>query len=70
MSRDDLIYAILLLLGIAFGHYYKRIGEVAVKKSIGTFFGVAIILFTSGAQSLHLLFNFLVCYGIMKFIKS
>lgn len=70
MSRDDIIYAILLLLGIGFGHYYKRIKDGSTKKLTGTAFGLAIILFTSGIESFHLFFTFLSCFAIIKLFEA
>lgn len=70
MSRDDLIYGFLLLLGIAFGHFYRKINDVSIKKAAGTIFGLAIVLFTSKLHSLHVFLTFLLCCAIIKFYRS
>lgn len=70
MSRDDIIYAILLLLGISFGHFYRKIRDVNVKQVTGTAFGVALLLFTSKAHAFHVFFSFLVSCVIIKQYKS
>jgi hypothetical protein len=66
LSHDDVIYAILLLIGIAFGHFYREIRDTEVKKYIGTFFGLFIILFTSALHSLHIFLSFLVCITLIR----
>jgi hypothetical protein len=66
LSRDDIIYAIVLLLGIGFGHFYRKISNINVKKYVGLTYGLAIILFTSHWNSLHIFGSFLVCYGVIK----
>lgn len=70
MSKDDLLYAILLLLGIAFGHFYRKVRDLDNKKLIGTAFGLAIILFTSKLHSLHVFLTFFTCCAIIKLYKA
>lgn len=70
LSDDDIIYAVLLLLGIGFGHFYRKIRDVDLKRAIGTVFGLAIILFTSGINSLHIFLTFLISGVIIKQYKS
>lgn len=70
ISDDDIIYVVLLLLGIGFGHFYRKIRDVDLKKAVGTAFGVAIIIFTSGINSLHIFITFLICGVIIKQYKS
>jgi hypothetical protein len=35
VNRDDIIYATLLAIGIAFGNYYRKIKDVDKKKIVG-----------------------------------
>lgn len=70
MNRDDYIYAILLLLGISFGHFYRKILDVNVKQVTGTALGLALVLFTSQAHSFHVFFSFLVSCLLIKHYKS
>jgi hypothetical protein len=66
MSRDDLIYGFVLLLGVGFGHFYRKIGDVALKQLTGTLFGLMIVIFVTSHQSLHIFFSFLVSCVIIK----
>lgn len=70
ISDDDIIYVVLLLLGIGFGHFYRRIRDVDLKQAVGTAFGIAIIIFTSGINSLHIFITFLICSVIILKYKS
>jgi chromate transport protein ChrA len=68
MSNDDIIYAILLLLGIAFGHFYRKVdNKNENKKWIGTIFGLFIVFFVSGLASFHLFVIILTGYLIMQY---
>lgn len=67
---EDIVYAILLLLGIGFGHFYRRIRDKKTKKLVGSCFGVVIVLFCSGLSSLHLFLSFLICWAIIKFYEA
>lgn len=67
MSEDDIIYAVLLILGIAFGHFYRKINNAGLKKIVGTVFGLVIIIYTSSLQSLHIFISFTVCCFIIKY---
>jgi hypothetical protein len=69
MSTDDIIYAILLLLGIGFGHFYRKIDpkEIASKKWIGTSFGLFIVFFVSGFSSFHLFVIIATGYLLMLY---
>lgn len=70
ITEDDFVYVVLLLLGVGFGHFYRKIRDVEPKMFVGTFFGVMIILSTSGVHSLHMFLTFLVCYIIINVFKS
>lgn len=70
VSRDDLVYIVLLLLGVGFGHFYRKIRDVDTKQATGTLFGIAMILFTSGFHSLHIFLTFTFCFIVIKFYQS
>ncbi|KAG5670068.1 hypothetical protein PVAND_000354 [Polypedilum vanderplanki] len=66
LRHDDLIYGIVLLLGIGFGHFYRKIRDISNKKLIGTIYGLSIILFTSKLQSFHIFITFFISCIIIK----
>lgn len=68
--KDDIIYVSLLVLGIVFGHFYRRTKEIEQKLWIGTGFGLAIILFCSGINSLHIFLSFLISCAIFNIYKA
>lgn len=67
LSHDDIIYAVILLFGIAFGQFYRKIHEIILKKIVGTFLGCFIILYTSEINSIHIFGSFIISYGFIKF---
>lgn len=70
ISKDDIIYVVLLLLCIGFSHFYRKIRETVEKKWIGTAFGLFIVFFTSGIHSLHIFLTFVVCSTIIRQYKA
>ncbi|CRK90024.1 CLUMA_CG003749, isoform A [Clunio marinus] len=67
ITKDDSIYVFFLSLGILFGYFYRNIKDASLKKTLGTIFGVSIILVTSQLHSLHVFLSFLICCGIIKY---
>lgn len=66
MNKDDIVYIVLLLLSILYGHFYKNIVLVYVKKWIGTVFGLFIIAMVSGWHCFHPIVSAFVCASIIK----
>lgn len=69
INRDDFLYAILLLLGIGFGQFYRKITDLSARLFTGTAFGIGIILFTSGFYSAYIFASFLVSCVIIKLFR-
>jgi hypothetical protein len=68
---DDFVYAALLLLGIVFGNFYRKMNkDIEQKLWIGTVIGVMTVLFCSGWSSLHVFISFAVCCAIFKLFES
>jgi hypothetical protein len=57
---------VVLILGTLFGHFYRKIEDVGVKKLVGTAFGLVIVFTTSNFQSLHFFISVFICYLIIK----
>lgn len=70
MSRDDYIYGIILLLGVGFGHFYRKITDSSIRKNVGTLYGILIVFSTSSLQSLHVFSSFLTSVIIIKVVKG
>ena len=68
--KDDIMYVSLLVLGIVFGYFYRRVKEVEQKLWLGTGFGLVIVLFCSGINSLRIFLGFLTSCAIFNLYKS
>lgn len=52
-NKNDIIYVSLLLFSVAVGPYFRRIKDVNLKKWVGSFLGLLLIVIVSGANALH-----------------
>lgn len=53
MNTDDIVYISLLVSGIVFGHFYRRVLDADRAKLLGTAFGLVIVVVVSGWHALH-----------------
>ena len=53
MNYDDIIYVSLLLFSILFGYVFNQIKDINLKKFVGTFIGLCIVIAVSGIHVLH-----------------
>lgn len=53
MLWNDVVYVSLLLLSLAFGHFYRTIEGSQAKQWIATVFGFALVICVSGLSVLH-----------------
>ncbi|XP_050739721.1 lysophospholipid acyltransferase 7-like [Eriocheir sinensis] len=70
MKVDDIVYLALLLASIGFGHVYRRIENLEIKKCVGTVVGGAVIVAVSGWHTLHPLFLTAVNIAILQFVSK
>ncbi|XP_046608573.1 lysophospholipid acyltransferase 7 [Neodiprion virginianus] len=60
MSWDDIVYVLLLLFCIGFGHFYREIKDPLAKQWTGTGVGFAVAFLATGSQIIHPIFVTLV----------
>ncbi|XP_012258883.1 lysophospholipid acyltransferase 7 [Athalia rosae] len=56
MSWDDIVYVILLLFCIGFGHLYRNISDPIAKQWASTLVGFAVAFIAAGTQIIHPIF--------------
>lgn len=70
MNFDDVVYVLILLLGIAFGKVYRKFKDVEQAKFIGTGVGLLLTFIVSGWHILHPLISGSVCALIILLVDK
>lgn len=53
MLQDDIIYVLVLLVCVGFGHYYRQIRDVGARQWAATGFGLLACLIVTGKELVH-----------------
>ena len=69
LSKDDIIYATLLVVSVFFGYVVRKQTNPRQKQLISSGFGFALVLIVCGVHTLHSLCTALVNALIVIYIK-
>jgi asparagine N-glycosylation enzyme membrane subunit Stt3 len=67
---DEFLFAFLLLLGIVFSHFYRKIRNIELKLWAGTIFGILTLVSYSRWGSLYIFVSFAINSVIFKVSKT